>query len=161
MHLDGKIMTDNNRRNGDILAVICSGNSEDCLQGKLLSANMINNGSGESQSIEVIKSIDNWGIRDKIVGINFDTTSSNTGVENGAVTKIEANLQKPVLWNACRHHICEIFIKAAYDSLYDDGTCPYYKMFDEFNEYWHLLDQTKTTFMNYHLPDMITSISNQ
>ena len=53
IHLDGKIMTDNCRVTGDILAVICSGNTDECLQGKLLSANRINNGTGEAQSIEL------------------------------------------------------------------------------------------------------------
>ena len=63
-------MTDNCRKNGDRLAVICSGNTKDCIQGKLLSSNMIENGTGEAQSNEVISSIDEWGIRPNVVGIN-------------------------------------------------------------------------------------------
>ena len=145
IHLDGKIMTDNCRASGDTLAVICSGNTVECLQGKLLSANRINNGSGETQSIEVLTSIDNWGIRNCVVRLNFETTSSNTGLENGSIKKIEDKLGKSTLWNACRHHISEIYIKSAYDTLYDDGTSPFYKMFDEFNDHWHKLDKT-----NFH-----------
>ena len=101
-----------------------SGNNKECMQGKLLSARKIEDGTGESQSEEVILSLNEWGITEKVACMCFDTTSSNTGWIKGACIKIEQKLGKPLLWLACRHHIHELFIKAAFHSIYGEDNSP-------------------------------------
>ena len=147
MHFDGKIMTDNNRQCGDILAVMISGDTDECRQGKLLSARMIEDGTGRQQALEVQKTVDKWGVLESVVGISFDTTSSNTGKTKGAAKLIEDLLDKVLLWLACRHHIGELYIKAAHCSIYEDDTSPYYMMFDSFCDHWHELDKNRIHFM--------------
>ena len=51
------------------------------------------------------KCSDEWEISDQIVGMSFDTTSSNTGVRLGACTLLEAELNRNLLQFASRHYI--------------------------------------------------------
>ena len=78
IHFDGKILTDSSGETGDRLAVVLSGDTDQCLQGKLLSARMIEDGSGSSQADEVVASLDDWKARDNVYAMCFDTTSANT-----------------------------------------------------------------------------------
>ena len=79
IHFDGKILTDLANETGDHLAVVLSGDTPQCQQGKLLSARRIDDGTGESQAEEVIESLKDWKAIDYVVAQCFDTTSSNTG----------------------------------------------------------------------------------
>ena len=56
-----------------------TGDSEQCRQGKLLSARMIISGTGKLMGEEVLRSLHEWGVADKVYAICFDTTASNTG----------------------------------------------------------------------------------
>src|SRR6218665_4040717 len=49
-------------------------------------------------------------IFDQIFAICCDTTSSNTGVHNGAVQILSTTLNANMLWLMCRHHIYEVHI---------------------------------------------------
>ena len=55
-----------------------TGNSDECRQGKLLSARMIVAGTGKLMAQEVMQTLNEWGVTHQIYGICFDTTSSNT-----------------------------------------------------------------------------------
>lgn len=62
----------------------------------------------------VMRVIDVWQIPGtNIIGMCFDTTASNTGVNQGSGTYVEADLEKACLWLACRHHIGERHITHA------------------------------------------------
>ena len=79
VHFDGKLLSELNGSFGDHLAVMISGNSEQCRQGKLLSAKIIKDGTGLTQAKEVVSSALDWNVAQFIVGMCFDTTSANTG----------------------------------------------------------------------------------
>src|SRR6218665_27602 len=49
-------------------------------------------------------------ICDQIFAICCDTTSSNTGVHNGAVQILSTTLNAQILWLMSRHHIYEVYI---------------------------------------------------
>ena len=49
-----------------------------------------------------------------IVALVFDTTSSNTGVRQGATVRLQEALDRPVLFLGCRHHISELIVKACW-----------------------------------------------
>ena len=95
------------------LSIIISGDTPDCKQGKLLSGEVISDGSGESQAKQVVSTLEEWNLVDRVIGMCFDTTSSNTGWMSGAAVLIESKLQKPLLWLPCRKHIAELMLRAA------------------------------------------------
>ncbi len=43
----------------------------------------------------------------RLIGMRFDTTASNTGHMNGA-SLLERELERALLWIACRHHVAEL-----------------------------------------------------
>ena len=51
---------------------------------KLLAVPKIGKGTSADQAAACLKVLDDWKIRDKIRGLVFDTTSSNTGIHKGA-----------------------------------------------------------------------------
>ena len=55
-----------------------------------------------------------WKLTDRVVGLVFDTTSSNTGVHRGAAILLEQKLTEArpgvsrILHLGCRHHVDEL-----------------------------------------------------
>ena len=96
VHFDGKMLRDLSGDFSERLAVMISGDT--CKQGKLLSARAIEDGSGQKQADEVMKSLEIWNCKENIVAQCFDTTSSNTGWLQGAVVKIEEAFQEAKFW---------------------------------------------------------------
>jgi len=58
-------------------------------EGKLLGAMELANSTGRSQAEGVIAASEEWGATNSIRAMVFDTTSSNTGIKNGAATLLE------------------------------------------------------------------------
>ena len=110
VHFDGKMLSELDGDFGDHLAVMLSGNSVQCRRGKLLSAKLIKDGTGESQAKEVISSLESWSATESVVGMCFDTTSSNTGWIQGASVRIEKSLKRPLMWLPCRYFACFVQI---------------------------------------------------
>ena len=74
----------------------------------------------------------------------FDTTSVNSGKDNGVCTKLQQRLQKKLLWCACRHHIGEIIIKHVWDALkIETSSGPEIALFRKFREEFHVVKETK------------------
>ena len=133
VHFDGKRLKDLNGGFGDRLAVMLSGDTPDCRSGKLLSANLIKDGTGKQQAEEVLRALKEWNAEMMVVAMCFDTTSANTGWINGAATLIEQYLEKkPLLWLPCRHHIPELFLAAAWEALFGKDMAPHYQDFEFF-----------------------------
>ena len=47
---------------------------------KLLRVPKLPAGTGEDQATAVVESLEEWGISEKVIGMGFDTTASNTGI---------------------------------------------------------------------------------
>ena len=105
IHFDGKMLGDLSGEWGERLAVVISGNTEDCRQGKLLSANKISDSKGITQANEVINTLKKWNVSDSVVAQCFDTTSSNTGQFRGAAVKIEEFLERSLESTHVPEHI--------------------------------------------------------
>ena len=89
-------------------------------------------GTGMSTKDAIVHYVTRHGLAenmDKVIGMGFDTTAANTGVNNGAASLLEIQLDKALLWFACRHHIAELHISSADDavrhpkSMCDAATC--------------------------------------
>ena len=72
---------------------------------------------GSDQLAVVSRLIQEWGLKDFIMAIGFDTTASNTGVHAGAVTLVEEYIGQACMWSACQRHINELHIKHAAESV--------------------------------------------
>jgi hypothetical protein len=120
----------------DRVAILVSGDKIE----KLLGVPKVEQGSGEKGAEVVLKAIDDWKLRDQIVGMSFDTTAANTGRKNGACVLIEQKLQKDLLWLACRHHIFEILCGNIFNELFGVTSGPNVKIFDRFRDFWPNID---------------------
>ena len=71
---------------------------------------------GTDQLAVLAKLIEEWGIKEYIIG--FDTTASNTGIYNGAVTLGEKFIGQACFWSACQRHLYELHVKHAAESVF-------------------------------------------
>ena len=67
-------------------------------------------GSGDGQCEALIRYADLWGVALHIVGMIWDTTSSNTGRKKGSGILFEKVLDRAILYLACRHHVDELHV---------------------------------------------------
>ena len=111
------------------LPVIISGAGIEQLLGvpKLLS------GTGDAQASAVMTCLEEWGIEDQVAALCFDTTASNTGHRSGACLLIEQRLNKNLLFLACRHHVMELLVGAAFEkSILGTSTGPEILLFKRY-----------------------------
>ena len=148
VHWDGKMMKDiTGQETVDRLPILVSMNG--C--SKLLSVPMIQSGTGENQANAVIETLNMWGITDNVQALSFDTTSSNTGRHNGACILIEQKLKKNMFYFACRHHVLELILGAAFSAVLKGTSGPEVTLFKRFKDQWKHIDETK--FMNAETED--------
>jgi hypothetical protein len=144
-HWDGKLVDNFLDSKDEKLAILLSGAPDYC-EGKLLSIPSLVDEDGDATSTGVAQAeacwsiIQKYGLEDNIVGFTFDTTSSNTGCNRGAVKLLEDKLGRPVLHFGCRHHFPELIVKAAWYEIFDEDLSPDNKWFVEFKEGWTDLD---------------------
>ena len=63
---------------------------------KLLSDLSISDGTGKQVAENVFKQLQDCKIDEKIIGLSFNTTSTDTGCKNGANIFLEMFLEKPL-----------------------------------------------------------------
>lgn len=140
LHWDGKMlddMTGPGRQRVDRLPVLVSG--QDVV--KLLAVPKLQDGTAHTMTQAVLDTVDEWGLRDKIKGLCFDTTASNTGVHGGVCIRLEKEFGRELLNVACRHHISEIMLGKVF-SLHNVSKSPNMELFSHFRDYWPQLNQT-------------------
>ena len=112
VHFDGKQIeefTDGVKSMKERLSVLVSSPSLE--HGQVLGALALDGQTGDQIFQGVISLLLEFGVADRIIGMSFDTTASNTGVKQGACARLEAYLKKSLLWLACRRHMLELHIK--------------------------------------------------
>jgi len=111
LHWDGKLPDiTGSKETVDRIAVLVTDGGEDVLLG----VPKIGCGTGKHQAEACLATLDEWGIRQQVYGIVFDTTASNTGLKNGACTFIEQSLEHELVWVACRHHVMELVLASVF-----------------------------------------------
>ena len=114
MHWDGKIIKYAKKRETDERLAIVGSFPRPGNQHQFLAAPRIPDGTGSSMRDALLDTLRVWEIpHDRILGMSWDTTSSNTGGIRGSATLFENELQHAILWLACRHHIGELHVKHA------------------------------------------------
>ena len=121
VHWDGKLMsTLDSKDTDDRLPILVSG-----INGiKLLgvpplpsSTKKIGLKQGEVISEATKNLLLDWDCDQNIIGMVFDTTASNTGHISGACICLQKELDRPLLWFACRRHVGEVMLANCWDSL--------------------------------------------
>ena len=97
------------------------------------------------------EAINNWGLSEGIIACCFDTTSSNSGINSGSCVLLQQLLNRQLLWLACRHHIPELILKAAFQSLFGKTTSPVETLFSTLKSSWKSLDLSNLLPSNYCL----------
>jgi hypothetical protein len=83
-----------------------------------------------------------WGLADRVNALCFDTTASNTGHRAGTCSFIEQKLGKSLLFLACRHHVMELVVRAAFEKTSIGVlTGPEILLFKRFREKWQFIDR--------------------
>jgi len=112
---------------------------------KLLGTTSLEAGTGRNQA-EAIKGIlNNWNLEQQCIALCFDTTASNTGKFNGACILLEALLDHPLLWTACRHHVHEVILSQVFKSLFGKSCSPQIALFELLKRQWPNLDLAVNT----------------
>lgn len=84
-----------------------------------------------------------WEAAEKVVGMCFDTTASNTGCKKGASQWLQKKYLKKKLLNfACRHHVLEIILKGVYITCFGETKGPGVVIFNRFKNAWSTLDKS-------------------
>ena len=75
--------------------------------------------SGVQMMEATLELLEVWKLTDKVIGLVFDTTSSNTGVHRGAAILLEQKISEArpgvsrLLLLGCRHHVDELLTGAS------------------------------------------------
>ena len=147
-HWDGKLIKDLTDTLQENEAILVSG-SPFYLEGKILSVSKLmdedgaHTSTGEAQALAVLVQLREWGVDKDIVGLVFDTTSSNSGVKKGATVRLQSVLGRPVFFLACRHHVTELIIKACWYCLFEADLSPDCQFFVDIREEWSNLDTSE------------------
>ena len=90
--------------------------------GKLLAVPTIPDSTGLSQARASMEALQDWHAMENVIGVCYDTTSSNTGKIRGAVVRLGDMLKKQLLHLECIHHIMELIIGAVVVELFGKDT---------------------------------------
>jgi len=110
---------------------------------QLLNVLKLPNGTGSEMAKAVGGALEDWDFTERIGGMSFDTTSSNTGLKNGACVLIEQQLKKDLLYFACRHHVLELLLAAAFTTVIGPTSGPTVIMFKRFQGHWKFIDRSQ------------------
>lgn len=141
LHWDGKLLPaiSGEQEVQDRIAVLVTGEGQEQLLGVPLALD----GTGQRMAEVVLNELEKADLRDKIVGLSFDTTASNTGMFQGACIRIEKDLDRDLLWLACRHHVSEVILRDVFMECVGPSSGPDIPLFKRFRETWKLYDTTK------------------
>lgn len=140
VHWDTKIMEDiAGHEKVDRMPVLVSQKSGV----QLLGVPKIASGTGEAMAEAIYTALKEWRVTKNICAMSFDTTSTNTGYMNGACALLEEKLERKLLKLACRHHVFEIFLRAAFEAKFPGTSAPTVLLFDRFKKEWKKIDLTR------------------
>ena len=126
INFDGKLLTDlGGFGKVNRLAVVAAQEKDN----QLLCVTKTDDSTEKTEAEAVGKALEDWGLKESIIACGFDTTSSNTGIHKGSCVLLQDILQRQLLWLACRHHIMELLVKAAYHQVFGDSKSPDVKLF--------------------------------
>lgn len=156
MHFDGKMLPDLiGNKMVERIAVLVSYNGTS----KFLGAPKIDSSSGINIANAVYNVLTQWNIVDSVKSMCFDTTSHNTGVDNGACTLLQKKMDKKLVSYPCRHHMLEVVLRAIFELKLSPSSGPNVSIFERFAQQWDTLDHN--SWKNGLEDDIVRSSINQ
>lgn len=116
VHFDGKTYIGKGQVTEKRLAVVLSKKNAT----KVLGVENVNDGKAETVAEQIFETLLKWGIENVRV-VCFDTEAVNSGRLNGVVIRLQRLMNKMLCPFACRHHIYEVFLGAAFDASVEFG----------------------------------------
>ena len=138
IHWDGKLvegMADEGI--AERLPILVSG---DGIQ-KLLMVPKLAAGTGVLTGQAVYDAAKEWDLVENIIGMCLDTTASNTGLKEGACVHLMQHVKRNLLHFACRHHVLELVVGAAFIVCFGPSSGPEIPLFKRFVKWWPLTNQ--------------------
>ena len=160
LHWDGKVLKLKAGSKAEFICVYISGADVSKVT-KLLGVPEVASGSGQQQKEAVVEMLRKWKIFDQVVGIVFDTTSSNTGSKSGACLLLEEYLGRSILWLACRHHIYELHIKHVVEAVTGNTQDPGVKLFRRLKSEWNSLELDYTRLIKFDYAESSSWLCDQ
>ena len=114
LHWDGKILkpTTHADKRKPVLAVVLK---EIHTEYEILVdvIDMFDGTGSQVEATKIVKALEEIQVKPtNIVVCSFDTTATNSALNNGVVVKVQEALKQPVFQLACRHHILELLCGA-------------------------------------------------
>jgi hypothetical protein len=144
-HWDVKQLAWPEEKLAERLAVLVSGNTKECRQGKLLASYALDSGTSAKQTEECIQLIKLWNLYSCIDGPCFDTPATKTGRLQGTSVAVEKHLGCKLLYHACQHHCHELFLRDVWEMLFGKDQGPTYTPFKNLQSTWDKLEKTTNT----------------
>jgi hypothetical protein len=132
VHWDGKMLPDlTGKDHVERLPVLISGQGVQ----KLLGIPKLQRGTGENAASAVADCVEEWGVLGQIKAMCLNTTATNTGHKSGACILLEQKINKELLWLACRPHILELILSAAFGVVIVGSSGPDVLLFNRFRKW--------------------------
>lgn len=139
IHWDGKLIPDSfSLKKIDRLPILMSAGS----MTKILSVPSLENQTGRTIANAVYSVTEDWGLVDKVQAVCADTTNANFGRIQGAAVLFEQLIGRDLLYLACRHHIMELLLRAAFEAKIPGTSGPEVPIFLRFRKDWSIIDKT-------------------
>ena len=155
-HYDGKIRKCWGVKS-DFLALCVTGKG--LAKEKVLGDVPIGKGTDRNMATASARLLREWGIADRVIAICFDTTASNTGWQSGANVFLEADLETPVFWFACLHHVMELLLGAAMTEKLGPTSGPREKYFVRFESFFNSLSKEEVEEIRRQAPSRVALFS--
>lgn len=141
IHFDGKHMAKLNKRHLGTdarMVVICHTRTDDVPLGLPI----LQSGSAQSHVNEIIELCENSNLIGRIVGMVCDTEGVNTGRWNGVWAVFENETGTEILHLACRHHVKEVLLGAAFLAVFGRIEAPTLTIFDQLKTEWLYIQES-------------------
>lgn len=118
----------------------------------------LNSKSGRDCATQILKSLTDYNLANRVVGLVCDTESANTGVQNGTCALVEVELEENLLHLMCRHHIKEVQLKDVFVTVFGRSQSSSITTFDMLIHNW---DYIKNTGFRYAPIDNDRFVENE
>ena len=137
VHWDGKLIADDIAcKKVDRLPILISGDKFT----KIIDVPALQNQMASTTASAVYAALKDWGLIDLINALCCDTTNVNLGSKGGTALLLEQLINKDLIYLACRRHIFELLLRAAFEQKFPGTSGPDVPMFRRFREQWSNFD---------------------
>ena len=106
----------------------------------LLGIPKMSDSCGLTQIQGLIPILEDWNLKEKIIGVACDSTSAQTGRFKGAIILLQNYLAAPFFWIICRHHIMETHVKHVTEEVLGKTSAPFEPLFKDLQSRWNSIN---------------------